>query len=105
MAATEAPGFRSVWIGAPEVPWQLWRNLAEESRVHLYSRTGDYLMANERFAALYAITAGEKRIALPGPHRVTDAMTGDVVASETREIVFAAEAGETRSFVLDPAGD
>ncbi len=69
---------------------------------HIYSKTGDYLMANERFVALYCITAGEKRINLPQTCRVEDALGGELVTQAADEIRFTARAGETRSFVLEP---
>lgn len=102
MAVKREDGFRSVWIGAPEVPWQLYRNLLDDAGVHIYSENGDYLMANERFAALYCITGGEKQIDLPQACQVLDALSGEEIAPEARQIRFTAKAGETRSFTLNP---
>jgi hypothetical protein len=102
MAAREEDGFRSIWIGAPQVPWRLYRNILQDAGVHVYSRDGDQLMANNRFVALYCISGGEKLITLPGSCRAVDAMTGNVLAETTREIRFQARAGETRSFILEP---
>jgi hypothetical protein len=102
MAVKNEDGFRSIWVGAPQVPWQLYRNMIEHSGVHVYSRSGDQLMANDRFVALHCITGGDKRITLPRPCRVAGALSGDIVAEETRQIRFEAKAGETRSFILEP---
>ena len=102
VAVKQADGFRSIWIGAPEVPWQMYQNLIEDSGVHIYSRTGDYLMVNDHFIALYCITKGEKTLSLPQPRNVFDALTGELIAEKTSEIRFTAKAGETRSFHLLP---
>lgn len=102
MAAKQEDGFRSIWIGAPEVPWQFYRNLLADAGVHIYCRTGDYLMVNERFAALYCITGGEKQIDLPQPCQVHDALTGEKIGAGVKEIRFTTKAGETRGFVLSP---
>jgi len=98
-------GVRSFWIGAPEVPWQFYRNVLKEAGVHVYASDGDYMMANERFVALYCLTAGEKRIELPEDCEVIDALSRELVAESTRTLRFSAKAGETRSFTLNPIRD
>ncbi len=104
IAVGKRHGFDSIWIGAPEVPWQLWRNLCAAAGVHIYSETGDYLMANERFAALYCITGGRKCIKLPSACRVTDALEETMLYQKADEIRFDAKAGENRCFALEPLG-
>ncbi|MGF1451464.1 MAG: beta-galactosidase [Opitutales bacterium] len=94
-------GIRSIWIGAPEVPWQLYRNLMAQAGVHVYSETGDYLMANEHFVALYCLSGGEKVISLPERYQILDALTGEELETASKEIRFDARAGETRSFILN----
>ncbi len=101
MAVKEQDGFRSVWIAAPGVPWQVYRNIGAEAGVHVYCRSGDQLMANDRFVALYCISGGGKTIRLPGPRRVRDALDGRPVAEDTAEVRFNARAGETRSFLIE----
>lgn len=96
----EDGAFRSIWLAAPQPPWQLLRNIAAYAGVHVYSRDGDQLMANDRFVALYCLSSGEKLIRLPAPRDVLDATEGRLIASATREIRFHARAMETRSFVL-----
>ena len=58
-------------------------------------------MANERFVALYCITAGRKRISLPQICRIEDALTRTEINEAAHDIRFAARAGETRSFALE----
>jgi hypothetical protein len=97
-------GRPSVWIGAPQAPWQLIRNILEHAGVHVYSRTGDQLFANEGFVALYCIREGEKVIRLPKACKVLDALEDAVIAEDADEIRFTARAGETRSFLLVEPG-
>lgn len=100
MARKQVEGFTSIWIGAPEVPWPLWRTLLSQAGVHVYSRSGDFLMANDRFVALYCITAGPKRIDLPRRCTVTDALLGETVATNAGAFSFHGRAGETASYIL-----
>jgi hypothetical protein len=100
MARKEVDGFTSIWIGVPEVPWQLWRNLLCEVGVHVYCEGGDFLMANDRFVSVYCITGGDKRMSLPARCQVSDALSGLMLADSTDALEFKAKAGETRSFVL-----
>lgn len=92
----------TLWTAAPELPWRLLANVAREAGVHVYSDGGDQLVANDRFAALYCLSSGEKRISLPRPAGVTDAVTGERISPDPVEAIeFSARAGETRSFMLD----
>lgn len=101
----ELAGRRSFWTAAPELPWQIVRNIAGASGIHVYADSGDQAFANSRFVALWCISAGEKVIRLPQPGAVRDALTGEVVAdtdAAVSEIRFSGWAGETRSFFVEP---
>jgi len=59
-------------------------------------------MAGGRFAAIHAITDGEKRIHFPFPvSKVYDAYTDEEVKVNDIFIDFEMKAGETRLFYID----
>ncbi|MFP4382362.1 MAG: hypothetical protein ACLFUS_17810, partial [Candidatus Sumerlaeia bacterium] len=101
MAQKEKDGFRSIWIAAPFAPWQIWRNICQEAGVHVYSETGDQVMANDRFVALYCLSGGEKIIHLPKACKVTDAIDNRLIDEKTSQIHFRAKAGMTKCFSLE----
>jgi hypothetical protein len=89
-----------IWSAAPQIPWQLLGNMFREAGVHVYGQTGDQVFVNSRFAGMYCITSGEKVLSLPKAARVSDAFSGEVIASKTDTIRFNAKAGETRCFTF-----
>ena len=93
-----------IWSAAPQLPWQLLRNVFESAGVHVYGQTGDQVFVNSRFAGIYCISSGEKVLALPRAYQVTDAFSGEVISPKTDTIRFQATAGETRCFTLSEWG-
>jgi len=94
--------YASVYSLLPAVPYQILREIMYMSSVHVYSITGDALMAGGRFAAIHAITDGEKRIHFPFPvSKVYDAYTDEEVKVNDIFIDFEMKAGETRLFYID----
>ncbi|RED54662.1 Ig-like domain-containing protein [Cohnella phaseoli] len=60
---TNSGGGMEVWIGSPSISSvQLYRNLADAAGVHLYSRTGLQVNANESFTAVTHPAAGTDTI-------------------------------------------
>jgi hypothetical protein len=68
--------------------------------VHIYSKGKDLIYANDTYVSLTAHQRGTRTILLPRRATVTDALTGETVASKARRISFTAEQYETRIFRL-----
>ncbi len=93
----------SVFTSAVPLPAGLWRNAARLGGAHVYSESGDLLMADSTLVALHSLQSGEKRIALPGTYTVWDVVTGGLVGRNLRGLVFRMEAPATRVFRLEAA--
>ena len=92
---------RSVYSSAPQLPYQVIRNILENSGGHIYSRKGDLIYANSRYLTVFARGSGKKEIFLPGKFNVFDAITGDSVVKSANVIRYAAKDRETQVFRLD----
>jgi hypothetical protein len=100
---SKGPGdWASVFTTAVPIPAALWRNLARYAGAHVYSDGGDVLMADRSIVALHSVHPGAKRIALPGPCKVWDVITGKLVAKKVTAITFTMLTPETRIFRLEP---
>jgi len=100
-AQLEHGGARSVFVGSLTVPAALLRGVAREAGVHLYLDTDDHVVSDGRYLFVHAVTAGEKRVALPRPAKVTDALTGEALATGD-QLTLTMEAGETRVILTEP---
>jgi hypothetical protein len=90
----------SIYSSAPMLHSTLVRNILEHSGVHIYSKGKDLIYANDTYVSLTAHQRGTRTILLPRRATVTDALTGETVASKARRISFTAEQYETRIFRL-----
>lgn len=71
-------GYASVYSLCPCIPARVLQKIAIQSGVHVYSLTGDALMAGGKYVFLRALYEGQKRIHYPYPaKRITDAYTGE----------------------------
>lgn len=94
--------YASVYSIVPGLPHQVLRTLASLSGVHIYCQTGDRLFAGGKFVAIYAQTAGEKRIQFPFPVReVYDAYTGEKMDLNEIFSDFVMEEHEVRLLRFD----
>ncbi|MHB9130289.1 MAG: alpha-amylase family protein [Armatimonadota bacterium] len=93
--------YASVFTTAVPLPAPLWRNLARYAGAHVYSESGDVLLADKSIVALHSLQSGEKRIALPGTYAVYDVITGKLMAKRAKEIKFTLQGPETRVFRLE----
>ena len=105
LAVKEMPSWTSVFTTAIPLPAALWRNLARTAGAHVYSDSGDVLLADRSLVAIHSLQSGEKRIALPSESDVWDVITGQQIAQRTHEIRFTLNAPETRVFRLQPVGN
>lgn len=91
----------SVFTTAVPLPANLWRGLARYAGAHVYCDSNDILLADRSVVALHSIQSGEKLIRLPGIFRVTDTVSGTLVAKKTRTIRYRHVAPETRVFHIE----
>jgi len=73
------PQWTSVFSAAPCMPPEVLQALLEEAGVHLYTRSRDVIYANRSMVACQACSAGKKKLRLPRPASLTDALNGAVV--------------------------
>ena len=89
--------YASVYSIVPGLPYQVLRELAALSGVHIFSQTGDQLFAGGRFVGIYSEFAGEKRIQFPFPVKaVYDAITGEKMDLNEIFTDFTMEEHETK---------
>lgn len=88
-------GWRSVWSAAPCLPAALLRHLAADAGAHIYTDTGDQVMAAGDLLALHAASSGPRDIRLPRTATVHDAYTGVVMAEEAERFTVEMQRGET----------
>jgi len=98
MAVKEFPEWKSIYIGAPNVPSNLLRSIASYAKVHIYSYSDDVLYADRNFITIHAVKPGEKLICLPKKTDVYDAVENRLVAKEVTRFTDKFEAGETRLY-------
>ncbi|MHB9030609.1 MAG: hypothetical protein ACYC9O_17730, partial [Candidatus Latescibacterota bacterium] len=95
--------YAAVFVTAVPLPANLWRNIARYAGAHVYSETNDVLLADRSVVALHSAYSGKKAIALPGPRRVYDVISGKLFSKKTDRIVFDLDAPETRIFRMESA--
>ena len=79
-------------------------DLCAESGVHLYCDAGDIVYINARYAALHAVTGGEKTLRFPRPVTLTDLLDG-AAPQRGKTVALPMNQGETRLFAIEPLPD
>ena len=98
-----AGDYSSVFTHAIPLPADLWRNLARYAGAHVYSDSGDVLVADSSLVAIHSLQSGPRQVMLPGRFNVTDVVTGKAVGRKVDTIRFDMQAPETRVFRLEPS--
>jgi hypothetical protein len=93
---------KSVYSSAPMLQPEVLRNILENAGVHIYSRGHDLIYANDTYVSLTAYEAGERVLTLPQSRKISDALSGEVLAENSEQIAFDAQQYETRIFKLGP---
>jgi hypothetical protein len=102
LVVREHDRWRSVWSGAPAMPALLLRKLCAEAGVHIYTDTGDQVLAINDVLAVHGAFTGRRIIRLPAAARVADAMTGEELACEpVEELELTLERGDTALWRLE----
>ncbi len=100
VAVREVDGFASVFVGTLKVPARFFANVAKSAGVHLYAEPGDVIHTDGVVLSITASSEGTKTIRLPGPSRVVNALSGEVVLEGGSEFRLPMRFGETRIFVV-----
>ena len=102
LAVRDFGSWRSVWCGVPGLPAALLRGIARWAGVHVYSGQDDVVYATRSLLALHARHAGRRTVRLPARCDVTDAFTGQPVATKAREFPVDLSRGQTGLWLLSP---
>jgi hypothetical protein len=81
-----AGDYAAVFTTAAPLPADLWRGIARFAGAHVCCEENDVVMADTSLLALHSLKSGPRRLLLPGPRRVTDLISGQLVSERTTEI-------------------
>ena len=84
LVVRDLKNWRSVYSLMP-LTKELLQGLCDYSDVHVYGRRFDLLTANRSLLMLHTTTGGSQTITLPTPAKVTDALTGALIAKECKQ--------------------
>ena len=82
----EFDDWTSIFIGAPNVPSNILRNIAHYAGCHIYCDDDDIVYASKYFLAIHTNNGGIKRIRLPEKKDVYDAFSEELIAKDTKEL-------------------
>jgi len=91
---------KSVYSASPLLPAPVIRNILENSGVHLYSKSGELVLANEKYISISAISGedGKKTVFFPQRTTIYDTLKGDLIARDVEKIDVNMKFKETRIF-------
>lgn len=98
-----AGDYAAVFTTAAPLPADLWRGIARYAGAHVYTEENDVLLASEGLVALHTLKSGPRTLRLPGPHRVTDLITGERLGEATDALPLDLQAPATVFFRLERA--
>jgi hypothetical protein len=87
-------GGRLIWLGAPPLSSELWRQWAESAGVHCYAPTGFFVHAARELVSVTAPAAGRAVVRLPQAAAATDLFDGFQAQGRGFDCPFGA--GQTR---------
>ncbi|OGS22400.1 MAG: hypothetical protein A2252_02320 [Elusimicrobia bacterium RIFOXYA2_FULL_39_19] len=92
----------SVYIGANYIQWELLNCILRASGVHTYLDSGDLIFADSRMVAVYGNDKkGIRKIRLPSPRKVTNALIKDAATSSpVSEFKIRMSAYEAKCYFL-----
>jgi hypothetical protein len=96
MAYKDQGDWKSVYTITAALPDGIWRGLASNAGVHIYSSyTNDTLYANKSYVCLHANGPGTRTVTWPQNGTIYNAMTENVLASGTNQVEQTLQNGET----------
>ncbi|GBG05638.1 hypothetical protein PAT3040_00122 [Paenibacillus agaridevorans] len=96
----EHAGGAEVWIGSPSISSELlYRNLADLAGVHLYSRSGKQVNANESFVFVTLPEAGTETIRFPDASPRYDIIAGEFIFPDSEgDVELSTDSAATFAF-------
>lgn len=81
----EFDNWKSIFIGVPNVPSNILRNIAKYAGVHIYSDYDDVVYANDNFLVVHTKHAGRRTLRLPKECDVYDLFKDESIAKHSKE--------------------
>ena len=91
---------KGVYIPVGNVPSDLWRALAREAGVHIYTDTPGAFYADSRFVARQSVWENDFTIHLPFDCVLEELFDGGTYRTENKELKYSAEKGKTKLFLI-----
>jgi hypothetical protein len=101
LAIRDMGGWHSLFTAAAPLPAALWRGIARFAGAHVWCESNDVLLAGRSVVALHSLKSGPRVIRLPSRCRVTDLVSGRLVAEGSQEIRVELTAPQTAVFHLE----
>lgn len=99
------PEWTSVFIGVPNVPSSVLRNIAHFAGCHIYNAQDAIIDANSHFLSIHTASGGRKMLRLQGKRDVYDAYSGKLVARGVSEFTDELPAYGTKLYYLEHPAD
>ena len=106
LAVKQMDGWKSMYAAANILPAALWREIARDAGVHIYTENGEPTYAGNGVVGVHTARAGAQTITLPPDlaGAAVESPFGQSFTREGRRIRFDTRAGETALFIVRPAG-
>ncbi len=98
VASREFGTWRSIYMAVPWLQNTFISNLAKSADAWSVATPGDAVFANQHFIGIHATQNGLKTLRPFRTSRISDALTGEVIANKTSEFEVQMSFGETRIF-------
>jgi hypothetical protein len=103
-AIREFPEWRSVYIAVPDIPAQVLRSIARDSKVHIYNEEGDVLEVNRNLLCVHTLSGGERKFSLPAKVEVIyDLFEKKVIGRNTDQFTVSLPASSTTLYYTGQA--
>jgi len=96
----EFDDWTSIFIGAPNVPSSILRNIARYAGCHIYCDDDDIVYASKYFLSVHASKGGYKKIQLPRKSDVYDVFDEKLIAKDVKEFTCQLQQYDTRLYFL-----
>ena len=97
-AARDLDDWRSIYVAVPWLDARFIANIARTAGAWRAADPHDAVFANQHFIGIHAMSAGKKRLRPYQESRVTDAITGELIADRVEELTVELPFGVTRVF-------
>ena len=91
---------KDVYLAVGNVPTDLWRDLAREAGVHIYSDTPGAFYADSRFVARQSAWETDLTIHMPFDCVLEEMFDGGIYKTENKDLKYNAEKGSTKLFII-----